>query len=256
MASVKQPVTQSGGEQQVPQSRSRVTAALITTGTGPIASRVLHSLRERCDLRCVVLSEAPRRKSRWRRVREYGLWYSLQYAYSRLRGALSGTGVGRDLLQKLDIEDSTWTSPGQESEVVSLLKSQGVRLVVVCGLQFKVTPEFIESFETCVNVHPSYLPEYKGPEPVVWGLLEHAQHFGVSLHHMDPDFDTGDIVSQERVDGAGLRTVFAVEQRLARCVPRLIATLIDGAERGTVPGKPQGEGEYLSRPTLARRRKR
>lgn len=256
MAPVEQSVASGDTRGTEAEARLRVAAALVTTGSGPIASEVLRCLREQCDLRCVVFSQAPRKTTRWQRVREYGLWYSVQFIYSRLRGMLSGTRIRREVLDAWGVEQSDWTSPDQEGDIVALLKRQGVSLVVVCGLQFKVSDAFIKACDVCVNVHPSLLPEYRGPEPVVWGLLDRAQHFGVTLHHMDAGFDTGDVVAQAQVDGRGVRSVYEVEKRLSERVPGLIEGLVAGYRQGDVPRTPQTGGEYLSRPTLERRRTR
>lgn len=48
------------------------------------------------------------------------------------------------------------------------------------------------------NMHPSLLPEYRGPEPVFW-QTKHASKLGVSWHRLAHDFDAGNIVSQQSV---------------------------------------------------------
>ncbi len=56
----------------------------------------------------------------------------------------------------------------------------------------------------CFNLHPSLLPRYRGPEPVFWQMKE-ASDTGVSWHSVVKEFDTGDIVAQQKTalhDGA------------------------------------------------------
>ncbi|MFP4156190.1 MAG: methionyl-tRNA formyltransferase [Opitutales bacterium] len=43
------------------------------------------------------------------------------------------------------------------------------------------------------NFHPGPLPDYRGADPVFWLILEGARHGGLTVHRMDPDFDTGPI---------------------------------------------------------------
>lgn len=50
-----------------------------------------------------------------------------------------------------------------------------------------------------LNLHPSLLPAYRGPVPVFWQLRDGAQT-GVTVHIMDEDLDTGDIVAQAAID--------------------------------------------------------
>ena len=58
-----------------------------------------------------------------------------------------------------------------------------------------------------VNVHPSLLPFYRGPEPLFWLFREaDLECRGVSVHRMDADLDTGPLLCQQSIefpDGMG-----------------------------------------------------
>jgi methionyl-tRNA formyltransferase len=67
----------------------------------------------------------------------------------------------------------------------------------------------------CLNLHPSLLPDGRGPEPVFWAFRRGLRETGVTLHLVDEAFDAGPIISQERVpipDGA---TIPSLERTLA-----------------------------------------
>ncbi len=49
------------------------------------------------------------------------------------------------------------------------------------------------------NIHPSLLPKYRGPSPVVYPLILGDSITGVSLIKMDNQLDHGPIISQERL---------------------------------------------------------
>jgi methionyl-tRNA formyltransferase len=51
-----------------------------------------------------------------------------------------------------------------------------------------------------LNVHPSLLPRYRGPYPLFWMLRHGDRRFGVTIHFMDEQLDTGDIAAQAEVD--------------------------------------------------------
>ncbi|MCF8053612.1 MAG: methionyl-tRNA formyltransferase [Deltaproteobacteria bacterium] len=51
----------------------------------------------------------------------------------------------------------------------------------------------------CINVHPSLLPQYRGPAPVNWALFNGEENSGISIMRMDEGIDTGDVVLQEVV---------------------------------------------------------
>jgi len=47
-----------------------------------------------------------------------------------------------------------------------------------------------------VNMHPSLLPDYRGPAPQLWQCLRNERETGISLHRIDEGEDTGDILFQ------------------------------------------------------------
>ena len=48
----------------------------------------------------------------------------------------------------------------------------------------------------CLNLHPSLLPKYRGPSPIVSALLDGADTTGVTLMLLDEGMDTGPIIAQ------------------------------------------------------------
>ncbi|HEV7678008.1 MAG TPA: formyltransferase family protein [Candidatus Dormibacteraeota bacterium] len=62
-----------------------------------------------------------------------------------------------------------------------------------------------------LNVHPSPLPLYRGPEPIYWMLADGAAQAGITLHRAVPRFDAGPILAQRLLpiaagDNAGTLT--------------------------------------------------
>ena len=51
----------------------------------------------------------------------------------------------------------------------------------------------------CFNMHPSLLPQYRGPEPIFW-QMKHASGMGVSWHLVTDELDAGDIVKQQKIN--------------------------------------------------------
>ena len=50
-----------------------------------------------------------------------------------------------------------------------------------------------------VNFHPSYLPEYRGPRPIEWQLINGESLGGCTAHFMSEHFDEGPILQQRRI---------------------------------------------------------
>lgn len=51
-----------------------------------------------------------------------------------------------------------------------------------------------------VDLHPSVLPELRGPFPVHWAIRNGERSLGVTAHRMDAGFDTGPVLSTARFD--------------------------------------------------------
>lgn len=50
-----------------------------------------------------------------------------------------------------------------------------------------------------INVHPSLLPKYRGPNPYLHAILNNEKESGVTFHLMDEQLDTGAILLQKTV---------------------------------------------------------
>lgn len=91
-----------------------------------------------------------------------------------------------------------------------------------------------------VNLHPSMLPHYRGPAPVFWSLHDGINPTGVTLHQMDPEFDTGPILTQAPLllpDGS---TGARIDQLAGELGGRLLVPSLLSLAAGTSKLRPQG----------------
>jgi methionyl-tRNA formyltransferase len=56
--------------------------------------------------------------------------------------------------------------------------------------------------DVTLNLHPSLLPHARGKDPNFWTIVEECP-FGVSIHHVTPDIDAGDIAFQREIPSVG-----------------------------------------------------
>lgn len=74
-----------------------------------------------------------------------------------------------------------------------------VDFIVSYGYRFKIKKETLDAVASrAVNLHISYLPWNRGADPNLWSFIE-ATPKGVTIHYIDEDLDTGDIIVQKRV---------------------------------------------------------
>jgi methionyl-tRNA formyltransferase len=57
----------------------------------------------------------------------------------------------------------------------------------------------INNFKKAFNIHPSYLPDYKGKDPIKDVLLNKEIFTGVSVHFLNEEFDSGKIIMQKKI---------------------------------------------------------
>lgn len=71
--------------------------------------------------------------------------------------------------------------------------------MILCGYYAKILPVEILDLaqDGAYNIHPGKLPYYRGPFPTAWALINDEQEFGITIHKMDPQIDTGHIVAQK-----------------------------------------------------------
>jgi len=103
-------------------------------------------------------------------------------------------------------------------------------------------PEILETAsKACFNLHGSLLPRYRGRSPVNWALIHGEKETGVSLHHMTPRPDDGDIVDQERVAITDEDTALTLFQRLTRATGTLMDRALPAILEGTASRTPQDQ---------------
>jgi methionyl-tRNA formyltransferase len=87
-------------------------------------------------------------------------------------------------------------------------------LVVAYG---KIIPKEIVNFTELglINLHPSLLPMYRGPAPIVAPILNGDTETGVTIIKIDEDMDHGPILSQEKVSLRGDEYIEDLEKILA-----------------------------------------
>ncbi|MBX3002286.1 MAG: hypothetical protein KF893_27425 [Caldilineaceae bacterium] len=93
-----------------------------------------------------------------------------------------------------------------------------------------------------LNLHPSRLPDYRGPEPLFWQLRDGINPVGVTVHWMSEALDEGDIAAQKEVtlhDGVDWRSA---ERRCAENGSSLLLEALDRLEDGQIERHPQPAG--------------
>lgn len=130
------------------------------------------------------------------------------------------------LLKELGVNQIRLRS-ANSPEFKKLLISQNVDLVLVGTWKERLKKDVfnIPTIGT-VNVHPSLLPKYRGPNPYMQTILRGEKESGVTLHLVDEGYDTGAILSQEKVEILDSDTSKELRERSVRVARRLVRDFI------------------------------
>lgn len=138
---------------------------------------------------------------------------------------------------------------------IATLAEEGVACLVVAGYKWRVTG-WEGMIPYAFNIHPSPLPEARGPFPVIRALLEGRSEWGVSAHKLAHDFDAGDILARERFAVSPNDNLDSVMIRCQFAAGRLAVRLAQGFAEHWRAAEPQGPGSYWQRSSDADRRLR
>lgn len=95
----------------------------------------------------------------------------------------------------------------------------------------------------CLNLHPSLLPRYRGPSPVVAAILDGLEVTGVSIMLMDQGMDTGPVLAQRSCPIAPQDTAETLTYRLFQLGAELLKEILPGWLRGEVQPVPQDHSQ-------------
>ncbi len=89
----------------------------------------------------------------------------------------------------------------QDAKITSKLASYNADLFVIVAYG-AIIPNSILSIpkKGCINVHPSLLPELRGPSPVQSAILQEKTSTGVSIMMIDEKMDHGPILAQAKMN--------------------------------------------------------
>nr|CAA6805178.1 MAG: Putative Methionyl-tRNA formyltransferase [uncultured Thiotrichaceae bacterium] len=124
-----------------------------------------------------------------------------------------------------------------------LIRALKPDLILSFSFPYRIPPEIcaIPTFGA-VNVHPSVLPAYRGPNPMRQ-FYDGASVFGSSTHWIAPDYDTGNVLSTQSANLPAMVTQNVVPQwadMIRHTISDGLARAIDGD-----PGIPQDNNQAI-----------
>ena len=100
-----------------------------------------------------------------------------------------------------------------------------------------------------INIHPAFLPDYKGVSPIFWSLLNREKNVGVTVHYIDEGIDTGKIIYREKIK---IDPSDTEDSLFYKCIKRgsvLLVSAVTDIKKGRVKTISNPKGKYHSFPT-------
>ena len=101
-----------------------------------------------------------------------------------------------------------------------------------------------------INVHPSLLPKYRGPNPYIQTILHGEKYSGVTFHLMDERFDNGAILPQQKIEILQSDTSKELKAKTVFQARLLCTELLKKLDEGIVMPVPQNENEATYYPNI------
>lgn len=99
-----------------------------------------------------------------------------------------------ELGQEIEIE---YVPAARQSQLAHRVQHTAIDFLLVACWPYLISEALITSpRKAALNLHPSLLPDFRGPNPIEQQLASGTSGFGVTLHLLNHQFDRGDIIAQ------------------------------------------------------------
>lgn len=136
-------------------------------------------------------------------------------------------------------------------ERIAALNEMDLDLLVCAAYKYKIPVEKLR-IPWMVNLHPTLLPEGRGPDPVPYLVHEKSQYSGISIHQMTETMDEGPLLVQEAVPLEPSDGFNEVYLKLYAAAPRVLESLLQDVGAHFEAARAQSGGSYWPEPPAQR----
>jgi methionyl-tRNA formyltransferase len=141
-----------------------------------------------------------------------------------------------------------------KTQLTDAIEKYQPNVALMMTFPFIITPELLAMPEKgFINFHYGLLPHCRGPQPILWHLLNNDEEAGVTVHKVDVGIDTGGIILQEKIKIEDNDTYGILQGKLAYLAAKAAASLFKILSYGSIiPSTPQDETKaaYYEMPTV------
>ena len=87
-----------------------------------------------------------------------------------------------------------------DKKILYILNQKKIKLICLAGFMKILSKNFIKKFKgKIINIHPSFLPKYKGLNTHIRAIKNGEKFAGCSVHYVTSRLDSGKIILQKKV---------------------------------------------------------
>ncbi len=134
----------------------------------------------------------------------------------------------------------TLLQPEKVKEIKDTLEKESCDFFIVVSYG-KIIPQEILDLPKLgtINIHPSLLPLYRGPSPIIAPILNGDEETGVTIIKIDKEMDHGPILAQEKITLQGDEMIEDLENKLADLGGEMLVKIIPEFAAGRIQEKEQ-----------------
>jgi methionyl-tRNA formyltransferase len=128
-----------------------------------------------------------------------------------------------------------------------LNKLYALQADVFVVIAFRMLPEVVWNHPPMgtINLHASYLPDYRGAAPINWAIINGENYTGLSTFRLKHAIDTGNLLLRQRVEIHQEETAGSLHDKLSEMGAILMLKTLEGIQNGKLEEQVQNEKEFV-----------
>jgi len=155
------------------------------------------------------------------------------------------------LARKLHIP--VFTEKETKKNFLEFLRRVQPRLGILYDFGHILSKDIIESFPLGIlNIHPSLLPKYRGPNPIFWTIYNGDRESGISVIRINEKVDWGKIVFQEKIRISSEDNFLSLKEKLTSLGEKFLEKMLPLYIEGGIEPTPQNPRNSSYAPKVAK----
>ncbi|WP_018969844.1 methionyl-tRNA formyltransferase [Rubritalea marina] len=141
--------------------------------------------------------------------------------------------VVQRFLERFQVPIMELSEEGMELELLPWLRDRAPELLVANTFPYRL-PAAVLDFAPhgAWNFHAGTLPQYRGPLPLFWQMVQGESHAAMSLHRMELGFDAGPIFEVRDCNIAPQDTHATLLSKVSALAPEMFQALVAALQQG------------------------